>query len=60
MDRRIIKKLDPVKDQVIAAYSNGLTLAQIAEFHHVTLCTVRNFLKANFVPIRRRGPKRKK
>jgi len=50
-----VKKLDKVTDIVIAAYKNGQSLEVIAAAHGVSKGSVRNFLKANSVVMRKQG-----
>jgi len=57
MDKRVFKKLDVVKDQVISAYESGVSLAELSKIHTCSTSTVANFLQENNVPRRRRGPK---
>lgn len=55
MDKRLSKKLDIHKDQVLAAYRNGMTMQELGDVHGVSVGTIRNFLIFHAEPIRTRG-----
>jgi len=57
MDRRFFKKLRPIADQVIAAYENGQSLADIGETYKCSPSTVSSLLKEFNIIRRRKGPK---
>ena len=56
-DKRYLRKLESVAEQIILGYNHGLTLADIAKTHGVSTGTVRNLLQAHKIPRRKRGPK---
>lgn len=56
MDRRYIRKLDHAVQEIIEAYNNFLTLAEIAEIYNVTPPTISRILKRYKVKRRRQGP----
>ncbi len=56
-DKRYLRKLESVSEQIIIGYGKGLTLSDIAETHGVSIGTVRNLLQAHRVDRRPRGPK---
>ena len=55
MDRRRVKKLDHVRDQVLKAYENYLGITAIAELFTVSPVTVRSFLISEGVQLRKKG-----
>ena len=56
MDKRHFRKLDVVAENIISAYRNGMTLAEIGFLHECSPATVANLLKSRGEPRRRRGP----
>jgi intein-encoded DNA endonuclease-like protein len=59
MDKRLLKKLQNVADQVISAYDNNQSLAEIGKLYGCSPSTVASLLKANNVTRRRKGPRGK-
>ena len=59
MDKRFLKKLEPVADQIVASYESGMSLAELGKIHGCSPSTVRSLLKTKEVTCRRRGPKEK-
>ena len=53
------KKLTLVTEQVVEAYTNGMTLRAIAELHSVSTGTVRNSLIESGASLRSRGRRNK-
>jgi len=59
MDRRFIKKLSPVADQIESSYLSGMSLAELGKIHNCSPSTVSSILKSRDIVRRRRGPKSK-
>lgn len=49
------RKLDTVRAPVLTAYSNGVSMDEIANAHKVSKGTVRNMLLAEGVSLRKQG-----
>lgn len=50
-----VKKLDTVRNPILTAYNNGVSMDQIAKAHNVSKGTIRNLLVAEGVSLRKRG-----
>jgi Mor family transcriptional regulator len=59
MDRRILKKLETIKEQISLTYTNGETIKSLAKFYNCSTSTIWSILKLNNTPRRKRGPKSK-
>lgn len=59
MDKRYLKKLEPIADQIIASYESGMSLAELGKIHGCSPSTVSSLLKNREVIRRRRGPRGK-
>lgn len=53
--KRFLRKLETNAEQIIKAYQNGMTLAELSELHQCSIGTVRNLLIAHGVERRKRG-----
>lgn len=49
------RKLDTVRQPILTAYDNGVSLDKIAQAHNVSKGTIRNLLIAEGVSLRTRG-----
>jgi hypothetical protein len=58
MDKRKIRKLSNVAEQIIHGYNNGMTLQELGDLHEVAPGTIRNLLDKNNIQRRPRGRRR--
>jgi hypothetical protein len=59
MDKRKLKKLHLVSDQVVASYESGMSLTELGGYYKVSPSTVASLLKELNVSRRRKGPRGK-
>lgn len=50
-----VRKLDTVRDPILTAYNNGVSMDEIAKAHNVSKGTVRNLLISEGVALRKQG-----
>ena len=57
LDKRFLKKLEPMADQVEQSYLSGMSLAELGKIHGCSPSTVSSLLKNRGVIRRRKGPR---
>ena len=57
MDKRFLKKLEPIADQLVASYESGMSLAELGKIHDCSPSTVSSLLQVKGVVRRRKGPR---
>ena len=59
MDKRKIRKLSTIAEQIVHGYNNGMTLQELGSLHEVAPGTSRNLLTEENVQRRPRGRRKK-